>query len=430
VDVERFEAGWSDILRDIRIQLGTLLKVDNVSILLGAGASRAVGGPLLGSVPIEIEERLLSAGIAGDRVREWLKVFYRAVAIVAHDPSLVPNDRAQILERRRTLTSAQPLPANCELVLSRLYAWHQAFPSVTTRLALGRSGQPPMRQAEVAECMRQLTRGLVRQCILPKTTAGTSTGDALTHHRELVKRLLTRPLTLKRVNVFTLNYDTVVEQAADAEGAVLLDGFVGTVRRVFRPESYDHDLYFPAETTEGRVHRLDRVIHLYKLHGSVSWRSTTPAWSDPYGLRTTEDALDGADSAVVYPSPAKYGATLGMPYADLFRRFANTIVRPQSTLIVLGYGFGDDHVNAIVRQALGVPSFSLVVVDPQPTSDFVKILRDQADLRVWFIGGKTLGTIEGFVSRVLPDLRDEEIMRKVVSTYNALSKPAGGIAAA
>ena len=54
------------------------------------------------------------------------------------------------------------------------------------------------------------------------------------------------------MNIFTLNYDTLIEQAADAEGVVLLDGFVGTQRRIFRPESYQQDLYFPAETTEGR----------------------------------------------------------------------------------------------------------------------------------------------------------------------------------
>ena len=416
-DLERFEKGWADFLKDIRIRLGTLLKVDNVSLLLGAGASNPAGGPLLGSVPLALEKSLLDKGIENERVREWLDVFYGAVAVVAQEPSLVPVGQDQILERSTNLGSAQPLPANCELVLSSLYAWSQAFPSETTQLALAGPNRPALRQSDVRDCMRQLTKALVAQCVLPRATAS---GDSLVHHRDLLKRLLTRPLTLKRVNIFTLNYDTLVEQAADAEGAVLLDGFIGTMRRVFRPESYDHDLYFPAETTEGRVHRLDRVIHLYKLHGSVSWRSSTPSWSDPYGLQATEGTLDGADSAVIYPTPAKYGATLGMPYAELFRRFANTIVRPQSTLIVVGYGFGDEHVNSIIRQALGVPSFSLVIVDPEPTSNFVQTLRNQSDLRVWFVGGRTLGTIEGFVSRVLPDLRDEEILRKVVGTYNAL----------
>jgi SIR2-like domain len=416
-DLERFEKGWADFLTDIRIRLGTLLKVDNVSLLLGAGASKPAGGPLLGSVPLALEKILLEEGIANDQVREWLDVFYSAVAVVADEPSLVPVGQEGILERSANLGAAQPLPANCELVLSNLYAWSQAFPSPTTQLALAGSSRPVLRQSDVCDCMRRLTDALVAQCILPSATAS---GDSLVHHRDLLKRLLTRPLTLKRVNVFTLNYDTLVEQASDAEGAVLLDGFVGTMQRVFRPESYDHDLYFPAETTEGRVHRLDRVIHLYKLHGSVSWRSSSPSWSNPYGLQATEGTLDGADSAVIYPTPAKYGATLGMPYAELFRRFANTIVRPQSTLIVVGYGFRDEHVNSIIRQALGVPSFSLVIVDPEPTSDFVQTLRNQADLRVWFVGGRTLGTIEGFVSRVLPDLRDEEILRKVIGTYNAL----------
>ena len=243
-------------------------------------------------------------------------------------------------------------------MLSRLYAWSQAFPTAASRLALAGPSRPPLRRGDVEECLRLLTSALVSLCLLPRTTAP---GDPLLDHRELLKKLLTRPLTLKRINLFTLNYDTLIEQAADAEGAVLLDGFVGSMRGVFRPVVLRPRSVFPRGDDGGSRAPPRPVIHLYKLHGSVSWRSSTPSWRDPYGLQATEGLLDGADSAVVYPTSAKYGATLGMPYAEVFRRFANTIVRPQSSLIVVGYGFGDEHVNAIIRQALGVPSFSLVI---------------------------------------------------------------------
>ncbi len=246
-------------------------------------------------------------------------------------------------------------------------------------------------------------------------------------YADFLRKLLTRPLNLKRVNLFTLNYDTLVEQAADAEGVILLDGFVGTVRRIFRPESYDQDLYFPAETTEGRVHRLDRVVHLYKLHGSINWEAAAPDWDNPYGVCVASGATTAVKSPLIYPTPLKHGETLGMPYAELFRRFAAAVVRPQSTLFVIGYGFGDDHVNAIIRQALAVPSFTLVVVDPfaaAPDSDgsFLARLRAHKDRRVWVVSGESLGTFSAFVDRVLPDLRDEEILRKVVSTYRSLTE--------
>src|SRR5207244_725517 len=111
------------------------------------------------------------------------------------------------------------------------------------------------------------------------------------------------------------------EQGADAAGAVLIDGFVGTVNRVFRPESYDQDLYFPAETTEGRVHRFDRVLHLCKLHGSITWLLEPPSQENPYGIKFTDLPEPPPGKLLVYPTPAKFGETLGMPYAELFRRF-------------------------------------------------------------------------------------------------------------
>lgn len=110
-----------------------------------------------------------------------------------------------------------------------------------------------------------------------------------------------------------------------------------------------------------------------------------------------------------------------MPYSELFRRFGSAVVQPQSALFVIGYGFGDDHVTSLIRQALAIPSFTLVVVDPDPQSTFVSELEKLGDERVWIIKGKGLGTFENFVTKLLPDLKEEEINAKVMKTFNALS---------
>jgi hypothetical protein len=117
-----------------------------------------------------------------------------------------------------------------------------------------------------------------------------------------------------------------------------------------------------------------------------------------------------------------------MPYSELLRRFAAAVVRPQSVLFVLGYGFGDEHICAIVRQALAVPSFTLVIVDPEPRSGFVATLRAREDRRVWVFSGTTFGRFTGFVRYALADLRDETIRRKVMDTYRGLRREGGDAA--
>jgi hypothetical protein len=151
-------------------------------------------------------------------------------------------------------------------VLATLHRWRAALPKAGGRLRLEGTSGLDAKSEDIDECLGYATSALARACQLPTTDKK----NGLDTYKTFVRKLLTRPLNLKRVNIFTLNYDTLVEQACDAEGVVLLDGFVGTQRRIFRPESYEQDLYFPAETTEGRVHRFDRVLHLYKLHGSIT----------------------------------------------------------------------------------------------------------------------------------------------------------------
>lgn len=407
----------SDRLKESRVRIGTLLKTDNVSFLIGAGASMRAGGVGLASIPVELEVGLNSKveGATGE-IPEWLTVFYQTV-------STLSGKKFDLNERRVALggdlTNVTPIPLNLENYLSQLHVWLASMPGLPTDyifVNLGAEGLM-LSRANIELLMSELNRGLASLCDLPIT----GKQGALNDHRRLIKKTLTRPLNLRRANLFTLNYDSMIEKAADAEGAVLLDGFVGTLRRVFRPESYDLDFYFPAQTTEGRVHRFDRVLHLYKLHGSITWHRCALDWENPYGLFATfYNQKTPEDDVLIYPSPLKYGQALGLPYSELFRRFGSAIAQPQSVLFTVGYGFGDEHVNALIRQALAIPSFTLVVIDPAPKSDFVNHLKKLSDERVWLVSGWQLGTFEHFVAKLLPDLRDEEITAKVMKTYKAL----------
>lgn len=56
---DRLDAKWKDFVKQAGIRIGTLLKSDNISFLIGAGASKAAGGVLLGCVPKEIEANFL-----------------------------------------------------------------------------------------------------------------------------------------------------------------------------------------------------------------------------------------------------------------------------------------------------------------------------------------------------------------------------------
>ena len=376
------------------------------------------GGIGLALIPHELEKLLHKRALEPHASTDtsWLSLFYETVSVLS---SQVFN----LVERSEALAGnlgqVPKIPINLEAYLSHLYMWRASMDEfsegATFNLASG--SILAVTKTGIDRLIREINRSLTSLVDLP--TSGNE--DSLTDHRRLIKKILTRPLNLRRANLFTLNYDTLLEKAADAEGVVLVDGFVGTLRRIFRPESYDLDFYFPAQTTEGRVHRFDRALHLYKLHGSITWHRCDANWENPYGLYATFYQETSDDDVLIFPSPLKYGLALGLPYSELFRRFGSAIAQPQSVLFTIGYGFGDEHVNSLIRQALAIPSFTLVVVDPAPTSDFVKHLKQRGDERVWLVSGWRLGTFEQFVERLLPDLREEEIAIKVMKTYNALA---------
>ncbi len=422
-DIDKANKKLQEVLKETRVRIGTLLKTDNVSFLIGAGASIDAGGVSLATIPKSLEQALIADAEKKSPKSEaepWIELFYQIVSSLSGQVFTYESRKSSLLQDNDK--DIPSIKVNLEDYLSHLHMWLAGIGSLGTSIHIIRDdgSELQLEKTTLETLVKKVTSCLSNLLDLPRAGCKNQLGV----HRKFIKKILTRPLNLRRANLFSLNYDTLIEQGADAEGAFLVDGFIGTLRRVFRPESYDLDFYFPAQTTEGRVHRFDRALHLYKLHGSINWHRTDQGWENPYGLYATffnQKSQD--DDVLIYPSPLKYGQALGLPYSELFRRFGNAVAQPQSVLFTIGYGFGDEHVNALIRQALAIPSFTLIVVDPDPNSVFVKELRVLGDERIWIVSGWLLATFELFVSKLLPDLREEEIESKVMKTYRALAFP-------
>ena len=241
------------------------------------------------------------------------------------------------------------------------------------------------------------------------------------YHEKLVKKLLQRPVNLKRVNLFTTNYDLSFEYAFDKSGIHYINGFSGFQCRSFHPETYDYDIYYPGQTTSGKVHRAEKVLRYYKLHGSLSWIYKEPTSDNLYGIEEISiDKTKPDNELVIYPCATKKAFTLDLPYSELFRLFSCSIKQSQSVLLCLGYSFNDEHINDIIYQALSIPSFTLFIIDFKSTENqnIIK-LKSLDDPRIIIIEGES-AKFTKFVSEILPDLYEEKDNIKVAKTMKEL----------
>lgn len=178
--------------------------------------------------------------------------------------------------------------------------------------------------------------------------------------------------TRDRLNIFTTNYDRLIEAGAELAGLHLLDRFLGTLMPIFRSSRLDLDMHYNPPGIRGEPRYLEGVARFVKLHGSVDWVQTGKDIRRiglPFGADTIEPYLQapGLNSAtaqklMIYPNAAKDRETADYPYVELFRDLAAAVCRPNSTLVTYGYSFGDEHINRVIRDMLTIPSTHLVVI--------------------------------------------------------------------
>ena len=137
------------------------------------------------------------------------------------------------------------------------------------------------------------------------------------------------------VNIFTINYDLLVEAALTSRNVQFINGMGGT-------GEWQSAAFFQ---TDG-----PSTPRLFKLHGSLDWVD-----HEQYGICSLEyprhreaELFERAQRPlIIFGTDQKL--TAREPYLSLFYAFSTTLLR-SDIVIVIGYSFGDQHLNEILVQ--------------------------------------------------------------------------------
>lgn len=223
-----------------------------------------------------------------------------------------------------------------------------------------------------------------------------------------------RPAGRDRCHIFTTNYDRFIEYGCELLGLRIMDRFVGTLTPVFRSSRLDVDMHYDPPGIRGEPRYLEGVVRLTKLHGSLDWRHGPCASGRrevhrcalPFGAESEHPEVPTTmrESLLIYPNAAKDVETTNYPYADLFRDFAAALCRPNSVLVTYGYGFGDAHVNRVLRDMLTIPSTHIVIIAYGDSERSVRKFYETGFQRaqVTLLSGSHFGDLRTLVDRYWP----------------------------
>jgi len=166
-------------------------------------------------------------------------------------------------------------------------------------------------------------------------------------HIGFLRKFARRSPEKPRVKLFTTNYDLCIETAGLRLGVVLIDGFSHSAEQRFNRVHFDHDIV-RRDASSTKADYLDGVFHLYKLHGSVDWRRRP----DDVVIRSVDDPGGDRKPVLIYPRSSKYQEAFESPYLDMFAALQAALREPDTTLIVSGFGFADDHISAPIWSAI------------------------------------------------------------------------------
>lgn len=182
-----------------------------------------------------------------------------------------------------------------------------------------------------------------------------------------------------KLNIFTTNYDLFNEVALEKNEIKYTSGFKQGLIQSFDINQFNFRQVDERNRYKDRWQPTTKEANLYKLHGSINW------------IEKEKDIVQSNDkdtNIIIYPTILKHLETAQIPYSPLFRDFSIQLQKPNSTLVIIGYGFGDDHINNLILQNLSHQDFNLIIFGNIEEKRILEIKNDYTSLNVHIIGGK------------------------------------------
>lgn len=193
------------------------------------------------------------------------------------------------------------------------------------------------------------------------------------------------------VELFTTNYDLLMEQALEDLEVPYFDGFVGSRRSFFDLRAVEDNL-IPTHWSR-----------LWKIHGSINW------YQEKIGDQKKvyrSSVIKQDASHLIYPSHLKYEESRKMPYLALIDQLNRFIRKKSSFLILSGYSFNDGHLNDTIINALKANPTAMVLglmydryenlsgtnalVERYPAA--YRLAENQHNLNIWTFDKAIIGT--------------------------------------
>ncbi len=213
----------------------------------------------------------------------------------------------------------------------------------------------------------------------------------------------------KPVEVFTTNYDLLLEEAFEDLSIPYFDGFVGSRQSFFDLRAVEDNL-IPKHWTR-----------LWKIHGSINWFQKEN--KEVYRSIVTKE---NGDSSLIYPSHLKYEQSRKMPYLALIDQLNKFLRLPNSLMVLTGYSFNDEHLNDTILSALKANPNSMViallfdtlsykneekVIERYPKAMQLALSRN--NLALWSFDEAIIGTVRGNW-KIPSEMEEEDNLAKCI----------------
>lgn len=375
----------------VRSEFNEVLSSKNLTFLFGAGCSSL----------IDRDKRELGIPTMAPMAQNLLKP---ADSKPPQKRMLTPEIKKVLLEKLGIRVEDEEYAWNLERLMEVLFGF---------QFVLSRTHNPELSEAKEAVdfAIQAVKKYVFTTCYEGQRQEGSE--NVLKLYQTFYRKLSQRSRSLPRPTVATTNYDLFNEIAMDRTGVPYINGFLGSIEKQFNPASFRYTLAQRTDLSSSRWTSLDSLVYFLKLHGSLNWYAVDNGIF-PVAERPISESTD-SEAMLIYPTPAKQNASFAAPYSDIFREFQSRVVREQSALVTVGYGFGDEHVNNIIYQALTIPTFRLVIFTSPPpqkagsaSKSPIECLYELNDPRIWIIGTEDASTswkahyFKAFVEDIMP----------------------------